>query len=275
MKIYSGKFTTAGAETPALMKTIAIDLTRGIPAKVHSRQEDCKQVIDDTIGYCVEWKEFEIFSVLLRIVAQMNACQLVGRELGTNPKWVKLAERYPMAVMVGAFSMSIFPLWLQPLLAPILFAPTLKLKWDMKRMLAPVIKADMEEYWNCNDKKELLRSKPGGKVPFTAWLMSRYSQEQATVDQLMTDYVIATFESTPSTAGTTYNVLAELAAQPALMDDLRKELDEVMKDGKLPETHLSELRKMDSVMREATRTNPFSLCEFSCGLERKLLLMRR
>ncbi|KAI9771200.1 MAG: hypothetical protein M1839_002859 [Geoglossum umbratile] len=259
IKIYSGTWTTAGEETTALLRTIGIDLARGIPAKIHSRQEDCKQVIGSTIGHCPQWKELELFWVILKIVAQTNACSLLGRGLGTEPKWVKLVERFPMTVLAGAFAMSALPRWIQPLLAPFIFAPTIKTKWDMKRILAPIIKADMEEYLNSSDKKGLLQLKSDGKVPFTAWLMSRYKPEEATMDQLVKDYVITSFESTPSTAATLYCTLAELAAKPELMDVLREELAEVMKDGKLPETHLGELRKMDSVMREASRTNPFSL----------------
>ena len=52
--------------------------------------------------------------------------------------------------------------------------------------------------------------------------------------------------------------MGELAADPALADTLREEIIKYARDGNVPPAHLSELRKMDSVMRELTRVNPFS-----------------
>lgn len=45
---------------------------------------------------------------------------------------------------------------------------------------------------------------------------------------------------------------------PALADILREEIKTFATDGNLPLTDLNELKKMDSVMRESARVNPFS-----------------
>ncbi|KAL8754897.1 MAG: hypothetical protein Q9184_004965 [Pyrenodesmia sp. 2 TL-2023] len=76
--------------------------------------------------------------------------------------------------------------------------------------------------------------------------------------RLIDDYITLSFESTASLAGTLFFIVGEIAADPALADTLRGELLSRAPDGTLPLTHLMELRKMDSVMRESTRTNPFS-----------------
>ncbi|KAI9744996.1 MAG: Vacuolar-sorting protein SNF7, partial [Chaenotheca gracillima] len=129
----------------------------------------------------------------------------------------------------------------------------------MKSMLAPIIKEDMLAYERAADKKEHLKVTENGKVPFTGWLMSRYKAGQATAKQIAIDYLITGFESTPSSAATLYNIVADLAVRPETVEMLREEIATVMKDGKLPLTHLQELKKMDSVMRESIRMNPFSL----------------
>ncbi|KAL9122670.1 MAG: hypothetical protein Q9187_000775 [Circinaria calcarea] len=258
-KIYFGTWTTAGKETSALLKTIGVDLARSIPIKVPLRQEDTRSAADAVIGDCPQWKEIKLFPALMRMVSTTNACSFVGRELGKNEKWLKLVERFPMAVMAGVFAISVIPRMLQPLAAPLIFLPAVITRRRMKSVLAPVVKKDMEQYMNSDDKRGLLQLTEDGKVPFTAALMSRYKPGEATLNQLTDDYIIVTFESTPSTAATFYNIMNDLASNPGLIEVLRQELREVVVDGKLPKTHLAELRKMDSVMRESSRTNPFSL----------------
>jgi cytochrome P450 len=93
--------------------------------------------------------------------------------------------------------------------------------------------------------------------------MARYKPGEATPYQLATDQILTSFESTVSTAATLYNIVLDLAVRPELQDELRHEVEEIMVDGRLPSTHLKELKKMDSVMRETFRVNPFALCKFS------------
>jgi hypothetical protein len=262
LKTYFGHYTTAGTETPAVLKAVSIDLARSIPMKVSSRQEDAKVAADDVIGGCSDWKEFKLFPAVTKMIAMTNACSLMGREVGRSERWVKLVSKFPFEVMVGTFVISPVPRVLQSLFAPLIFLPAIITKWRMKWVIRGVIKSDMKEFLDAKDKKSLLKLTEEGKVPFTAALMTRYKPEEATLSQLLQDYVTVSFESTPSSTAALYLILMELAAQPELIDTLRQELREVMVDGKLPKTHLAELRKMDSVMRESSRTNPFSLREY-------------
>jgi Cytochrome P450 len=91
-------------------------------------------------------------------------------------------------------------------------------------------------------------------------LLSRYKPEQASIKQLIIHYILTSFDSTPSTASALYHVICELAARLEAADILREELDQVMVDGKLPQTHLQELKRMDS-LRESFRLHPVSLCK--------------
>lgn len=130
-------------------------------------------------------------------------------------------------------------------------------------MLRPIVEADIKEYNESSNKKALLGPKEQGKVQLTGWLLSRYKDpKKATLDNIMNEYLAATFESTPSTSGTLFFIIAELAADPKLADMLREEIKSVAPDGRLPKTPLGELKMMDSVMRESTRMNAFSYRKF-------------
>ena len=128
----------------------------------------------------------------------------------------------------------------------------------MASMLTPILQDDIHEYEQSTDKRQLLGPKEKGKAPMTAWLLNRYKPGQATMKRLTDDYITMSFESTASSAGTLFFIIGELAADPVLAETLREEIIKYAPNGNLPPTHLSELRKMDSVMRESTRANPFS-----------------
>lgn len=245
-------------QSAELLKAVSVDLPRAIPTFVRRRQRDCAAACQNVIGTSAEWKEVTLFAGMQEIVASTNASAFVGSELGTNRKWTRSVERLPMAALIGTVLLSYLPLMLRPIFKPILFAPAMWLRQTMASLLTPVLKEDIDEFDRSTDKKHLHGVKEKGKVPMTGWLLSRYKPRQAIMQRLIDDYITLSFESTASSAGTLFFIMGELAADPELADDLRRELVTCAPKGDLPLTHLTELRKMDSVMRESTRANPFS-----------------
>lgn len=256
-----GNWSHVGEESPELIKSVIADLTRSLPARVRTRQDECRDVFDEIIGRRRDWKEFPLLWTTFDIITQINACSFVGKKLATNRSWVRSVMMLPIFIHVGVMLLDACPLILRPLIAPIYFLPSIKNRWDLKRMLTPVLKKDLQEYHDATDKKEILRPRTEGKVPFTGFLLSHYKSAEASLKQLISDYIHLSFDSTPNTAAVMFHVLCELAAHPEAVDVLRQELDEVLVDGKLPATHLQELRKMDSFLRETFRLHPFGICK--------------
>ncbi|KAI0817255.1 cytochrome P450 oxidoreductase GliF [Xylaria sp. FL0064] len=267
-----GHWSQIGTETPELIKSVIADLTRSLPARVQARQEDCQNAFDDVLGRKRDWKEFPLMMTTFEIVTQINACSFVGRKLGTTKGWIKSVMWSPILIHVAVTLLDACPLILRPLLAPIYFFPTIKNRWDMKRLLTPVLKEDINEYYGAADKKEILKPKPEGKVPFTGFLLSRYKTAEANIKQLISDYVLISFDSTPSTASALFHALCELALHPECAEILRQELDEVVVAGNLPGTHLQELRKMDSFLRESFRLHPIGIFALQRALEKPVKL---
>ena len=234
-----------------------MELTRAIPSLVQWRQQDCAAAFNMAVGACPEWRDIKLYATMQDMVASVNASAFVGRELGTDQKWIRAVDRMPMAVAIPTIVLSYLPALLRPVAKPFLFFPLKVTRWNIKRMLRPVLEKDIREYESSTDKKDLLGPKKQGKVQLTGWLLARY-KGKLDIDVLVQDYITLSFESTPSTASTLFFVVCELAADPALQDVLRQELQEQADHGRLPRTHLNELRKMDSVMRESARVNPFS-----------------
>lgn len=148
---------------------------------------------------------------------------------------------------------------MRPVLEPSALLPHLRVQPEMRRILEPIIKQDLDEWQVAKDKRELLRVTEGTCLPFNKWLISRYAAGEATRHQLATDQIITAFESTVSTALVLYNVLFDLDVRPEVQDELRREIAENTVESQLPTTNLKELRIMDSVMRESFRVSPFAL----------------
>lgn len=250
-----------GSDTSTLLKTIGVDLTRAVPIRVQARQEDAIVAFERAIGPCPEWKSFALYWTVQELVAATNASGLVGPELGNDRRWVRAVQHFPMVTALAVYVSNAVPRLVRPIVTTFIFLPAWGYYIYLKMLLKPMAKADWEEYENASDKKKkaILQATPDKKFPITAWLMSRYRPEERSLSQITHDLIVATFESTPSTAGTMFFILAELVSRPELVEKLRDEVDGVLKNGLLPQTTLTELRKMDSVMRESTRVNPFSL----------------
>jgi hypothetical protein len=108
-----------------------------------------------------------------------------------------------------------------------------------------------------NGTNDLVLAKPNEKFPFTAWLLNRYAPHERTPQNVGHDYVVASFESTSATSATFYFIIAEIVQRPEIVLELREELSRVMVDGRLPQTQLTELEKVDSFIRECSRWNLF------------------
>ncbi|KAH4060553.1 cytochrome P450 monooxygenase phmB [Parastagonospora nodorum] len=253
-----GYWTSVGTETPALWKTIGIDLARAGAPVVSTKQKDARTAFDRYVGYCPDEKSFNVFDVMMKVVALTNGASFVGREVAGG-RWHELVAQLPMTVYFAVIFLTWTPRLFRPFLEPLFFLPHFKVQRDMRRILEPIIKQDLDEWSKTDDKKEQLKVKEGQRLPYHKWLISRYGPGEATPRQLATDQIVTAFESTISTALTIYYILFQLASRPELQDELRQEIADNTTDGQLPSTSLTELRKMDSVMRESFRVNPFAL----------------
>ncbi|KAK3296558.1 cytochrome P450 [Chaetomium fimeti] len=252
-----------GHESSSLYKTVGVDLTRAVPSYVQERQQHARRAFELVTGPCSDWKPFALFQTAMDLIAITNATGLVGPELGIDQRWRKAVQRFVMAMMGAIFASHAVPGIIRRAISPIVFTPAWCLYYYMSRLLLPIIRDELGTHKPDQDDTKSgmapLEAKADGtrNFPMIKWLMARYKVEEATPRQVAHDLIVASFESTPSMAGTLYMILSELVIRPALIEEIRDELSRNMVDGRLPQTNLGELKKLDSVMRESSRVNPF------------------
>ncbi|KAI9147226.1 Cytochrome P450 monooxygenase CYP1 [Paramyrothecium foliicola] len=249
-----------GRDSSSLHKTLAVDLPRALSARVHQCQEEAQLACEAALGVDTEWKAFSLFSTMSGIVVSTNSVGLVGPKLGNSKEWQNSVQRFPMAVMISIFICHSVPRLLRPLVAAVALIPAKAMSWYMMNLVHPTASKDLNEYKESDAEQEkgsLLQKVSADQFPLAAWLLSRYPPEEKNLDQLKRDLILASFHSTPSISATLYSIVSELVVRPGLADELRAEISQVSIDGKLPQSQLGELKKMDSFMRETIRMNLF------------------
>lgn len=256
---FNAQWAGMPSHTHEMMRAVSVDLSRHIPSIINQRQKDCAKACEDNIGDCPEWKEITMYKTLQNIAVTTNASALVGSELGHNKTWIRYIQWLTPGVAFPTMVLSFLPDFLKLLFKPVLFIPIRYTRFVLKGLLVPVLKQDLADISGV-EKPTIVND----KLALTSFLLNRYSSSSHTlrdpISQIASDILDISLESTPSTSGTLYWILMELAADPSLVTALRDEISAVTKSqrGKLPATHLNELRLMDSVMRESIRVNCFS-----------------
>lgn len=240
-----------------MFKVVSTDLMRASPARVPQRQQDARGAFHTTFGSsCADWKPFPIYSAVQQLVTITNSTGLVDPALATDPRWLRSVQRLPVFVMVAHLFLNVMPRPLRPLLSTLAFLPARGVAWYMKRLLRPIITgAGLSGVLRSSKarRKQEKQSPCHGMAS-----VSIGTRERLTLDDIADDYVRIAFFSTPSSSATAYFIVVELITRPDLIDELREELVQVVSDpDRLTHADLYKLKKMDSFMREAVRTNPF------------------
>ncbi|KAI1821827.1 cytochrome P450 [Xylaria intraflava] len=248
-----------GREVGALHKALSVDLTRSLPARVRERQALMQGAFYRVVAPCPEWKSIRLYGTIQKLVAMTNAPALVGRELGTDPRWLSCLDMFVYTLVFALFALSFVPRVLHPVAKYVVFAPNWFLYWRLKRLAYPAAERELQEY-NESQKPQAISSEKlkVEKTRLGTFLLQRYEPQDRTKDRLAHDFIVTMFESMASTVCTLYLILSELVLRPELADELRVELKANLIEGQLPISQLSELRKMDSLMCETTRINIFS-----------------
>lgn len=281
-----------GSDKSNLHKTIGLDLTRacaggapqnnGLSESGRKKQVDMAfdKVLGTTLGSGEKSKRYPLYTTTQEIIAIANTAALLGGDMAMNRQWINVSQAFPMAVMVAVFICHAVPRFLRPPVSMFAFLPAWGLYWYMHMLLRPMVKRDIQEYIERdlagNEKKhassttEMGSGTNGTKYPMTAWLLSRYQQQEDQnvrdighpqlkptsflISQILHDYIVLSFEATASTAATIYFILGELVTRPELVEELREEM-RTTQNGNLG---LESLEKLDSAMRESSRVNNFN-----------------
>ncbi|KAM7220355.1 Cytochrome P450 [Rhypophila decipiens] len=179
-------------------------------------------------------------------------------ETAKNEQHIENCIGFTHDLIVSAFSIRVFPAWLQGL--AVRFSPILKRRKLVDKVARPYVQARLDA----------VAAAGGGQdadVPddMLTWLIHTYPEELRTVDAMIETMMFINFGSIHTTASSFMAALYHIAAEPdKYIPALREEFEQVCrasKDGgpgepEVTKQMLGKLVKMDSILLESLRLDP-------------------
>ncbi|KAJ3578612.1 hypothetical protein NPX13_g1957 [Xylaria arbuscula] len=284
-----GQYTTIDHESDIMLGAIKIDLNRNLGNFVEDVEHEVAHCFATQFPPCDEWTPIDLHEKLLRVVAQASARIFVGYPMCRNEEWLECSTKFALDVMTGGEKLKQWHPWLRPL-AQYLVPEMTCIRGDHRRALELCKKSlsvifttpgclglrkahpmpqpplhmlpELERRSNGTAKGE---SKPHNDM--IEWMQQRAKKlgdKSFNRKELANLQMLTATAAIHTTRLAIVHALYDLAARPEYIEPLRREILEVTKDNKgtLRKQHLTQMRKLDSFMKESQRHNPPSVATF-------------
>jgi len=250
---FGGRYTQLGQYSHAMLSAVQIDLTRNVAKTMNTLHEEVIFAFNQNIPAGLEWTPLILEPKLLRIVALMNGRVLVGLPLSRDEAWIEATTQYTARAYKFADTLKSYPWGTQWFVGPYLYRKRVKPHQDtVARMLRPLINDRLSRVTKSEDEDDS-KVEAGEMI---GWTMSYYKPGEATYHRIALDQLMTSFSSIHTSTVTLLQAIYDLAARPEYADPLREEIEQHSVNGKLDKYGVSQLRKLDSFLKESQRLNP-------------------
>lgn len=243
---------------PLLDRIVRVDLTHKLSRINISLSKAVDKTVNLELGEPGDWKEVNVIQFLQRVVAIVSGFVFMGDPLCLDEGYIHSAINFTMDVDRASLALKKWPAMLRPFMQYRI--PELRTLKEHKRRAYDFLKPVIRE------RKRLLELKRAGdstvELPDDAL---QWAIEQADNFNLKTEEELAFLQLELSLAAihTTTNTAAHIIYDivgrcPDAIPELRREIREVTEqfDGVMTAQALYQMKRVDSVMRESSRTNP-------------------
>lgn len=221
-------------------------LTRNIGSKFDDVRDEIMLAFEDEIPARNEWIKRPGMKSVLQIVARASNRLFVGLPVCRNQEYIDLNIRFTIEVVLSARPLRLLPEFLKPLAARWLTPLQRSIKVAIKH-LEPIIRERMQKY---EEYGKDYADKPND---FLTWLMDVATGSRYTVEDLVMRLLNINFVAVHTSSLSFTNALFCLAAHPQYVEELRKEVEDVVKEHGWSKASLQKMRKVDSFLKESER----------------------
>ncbi|KAI8628807.1 cytochrome P450 [Xylariaceae sp. FL1651] len=255
-----GHYTTIDHESEIMLGAIKIDLNHNLGNFVEDVEHEVAHCFKTQFPLCDEWTPIDLHDKLLGVVAQASARIFVGYPMCRNEEWLECTTKFALDVMTGGEKLKQWHPWLRPIAQ--YFVPEMtRIRGDHQRAFELLL-PELEKR-----SKDAGSTRPKQRNDMIEWMQQRAKKLG---DKSFDNKELANLQMLTATAAihttrlTIIHALYDLAARPEYIEPLRREIAEVLKDsnGALRKQHLTQMRKLDSFMKESQRHNPPSIATF-------------
>ncbi|KAL2802262.1 cytochrome P450 [Aspergillus granulosus] len=242
-----------GAEQ-ILQDVIRMRLTQSLGAVTKPLSDETAHALQANWGDNPEWQTIPFKTKILDIVSQLSSKVFLGDQICRNPDWLRITVAYAVDSFFAAEALRLWPAFLRPIVAP--FLPNVrKIQAELeeaRRIIAPVLERRNAEKQVAIDQ---------GKTP------ERYNDAMEWMEQCAKgrsyDAAVAQLSLSLAAIHTTSDMLTQalydICAQDGLVEEMRKEIVDVISSEGWQKTTLYRLKLMDSVLKESQRLKPTTI----------------
>ena len=207
-----------------------------------------------------DWKQIDLYDVMLAIVGRLVNRVLVGLPLCRDPGYLRSTTRFAQVVPLTGGIISLLPRWLKPVLGPVFTAYDNFHYWRISRIIEPLVKERLSTMRSSTGPKERFSLQPNDFIQWS--LLESFSRHERVRDMpsmISKRLAVMSFAAIQSSALTITNALLDIAASPEslhIQDTLRLEamVNAERTDGKAwTKGSVAGMKVTDSVLRESLR----------------------
>ncbi|KAL4884276.1 cytochrome P450 [Aspergillus karnatakaensis] len=242
------------------VETVRNKLTRAIGKFVRPISNEAADGLREYWSDDTEWHSLPLHQSVLRTIAKQSSRVFQGPPLCYNPDWLRITVNHTVTFFEAAESLKVWPHPLRPLAAK--FLPLCrKLRaeaQEARRIITPVLEERLQRVRariaENETKKEEENSDDDGNM--IEW--AEETAHGAIYDAALLQMKVS-LASIHTTSDLVSQTLFNLASRPALVEDLRREVIEVIGVQGWVKPALYQLKLMDSVLKESQRLKPISI----------------
>jgi len=202
-----------------------------------------------------DWHDIHLRTKAVGLIASLSSRVFLGEKICRNPDWLRITVNYTIDSLMAAAQLRLWPEILRPLVAR--FLPKChKIRRELeeaKQIIMPVI----EERHKAR-KQAIAEGKPEEVYHDAIQWLEENSQGRTTFDPAAMQLALSTAAIHTTTDLLTQTIL-DLCGREELIQELRKEIIDVLGDGGWNKTTMYKLKLMDSVIKESQRVKPMAI----------------
>ncbi|KAI1738428.1 cytochrome P450 [Xylaria scruposa] len=249
-------FEAFNAEKAAgmLLKVTRNQLTKYLSKVTKPVSLEASFALHNLLGESPEWKEINALHTSVRYVSSLSSRIFLGDELCRNKVWLETTSQYAVNSMHAVKKLRLFPKFSRRFVH--WFLPECRL---IRRLLneARVIIQDVIDRRRA---EKIAAAKEGRPIPHPNDAIEWAEEESNNDPYDPAVYQIGLSMAAIHTTSDLLNqTLQNLVQRPKLIEDMRKEIIEVLQNEGMTKAALFNLKLMDSVLKETQRLKPIKM----------------
>lgn len=233
-----------------IQEVVRVKLTQSLGLVTDDLIDETSAALHDTLGEDSNWQTRPIKQDVLDIVARLSSRVFLGKELCRNKTWLQISKDYTVDTFMASNLLRLCPGLLRPVVY--WFIPTCtrlrKEVRDAKRLILP----EVERRRKRAEQALAAGEKPPKAADTIGWMVEMSKGRQV-------DYVAGQLSLTTAaihtTAETTSKCIYQLCDNPEIVQPLREEMIQVLREDGWSKTSLYKMKLLDSFLKEVQRIN--------------------